>query len=530
MLIRVECLIPSIYEMLFRRSEMIKKKKKQKSEELAAQSGAASEVVSRYGSASKEHLVAYSGVDYERGQKLVRGLKKTAASKVNKNYANQNIKQQAGFAAEDKYTARQNAEKIISGSKERYIRTDDLGCVNDPLFDHVLLDEDGVLVLGSGEQMKFVGNSPKTCLAKLASPKFQKYLDADAKITVPSDFYPGILKEAEAKIQSLQRQLDHASSSGNQDLVDKLKKDIARYKKIQSSVKDSGITNKEAIEARLHPKISTAKDIVRISHRAGMEQAKTGALVGGGISLIKNTISVIKGETEPFEAAKSITLDTGKGAIVGYATAFAGSALKAGMQNASNSTARVLSKTNAPAMIVTSTIDLGKSMMRFAKGQISGVELLEEVGEKGTGHLSGAMFAIAGQAVIPIPIVGAMVGSMVGYALSSAFYKELTSSLKDAKLARETRIRIEKECKEAIKYIRQCRQEMNRLASQYLSDYQNVFNSAFSDMDAALLSGDIDLFILGANKITKKLGGTVQYDNMNEFESFMNNDEIFLTL
>ena len=200
------------------------------------------------------------------------------------------------------------------------------------------------------------------------------------------------------------------------------------------------------------------------------------------------------------------------------------------MQNASNSTIRVVSKTNAPAMIVTSTIDLGKSMMRFAKGQISGVELLEEVGEKGTGHLSGAMFAIAGQAVIPIPIVGAMVGSMVGYALSSAFYKELTSSLKDAKLARETRIRIEKECKEAIKYIRQCRQEMNRLASQYLSDYQNVFNSAFSDMDAALLSGDIDLFISGANKITKKLGGTVQYDNMNEFESFMNNDEIFLTL
>lgn len=71
---------------------------------------------------------------------------------------------------------------------------------------------------------------------------------------------------------------------------------------------------------------------------------------------------------------------------------------------------------------------------------------------------------------------------------------------------------------------------MNRIASQYLSDYQNVFNSAFSDMDSALLSGDIDLFISGANKITKKLDGTVQYETMNEFESFMDNDEISLIL
>lgn len=224
----------------------------------------------------------------------------------------------------------------------------------------------------------------------------------------------------------------------------KVKQGYCKIQKIKSLVKDSGITNKEAIEARLHPKISVAKDIIRISHRAGIEQAKTGALVGGGISLIKNTIGVIKGEIEPFDAAKSIALDTGKGAIVGYATAFAGSTIKAGMQNASNSTIRAISKTNAPAMIVTSTIDLGKSMTRFVKGQISGVELLEEVGEKGAGHISGAMFAIVGQAAIPIPIVGAMVGSMVGYSLSSAFYKELTTSLKEAKLAREDRIRIEK--------------------------------------------------------------------------------------
>lgn len=178
---------------------MTKKRKHTQSIDLAAQSGAANEVVSRYGSASKEHLVSYSGVDNENGRKLVRGLEKTAESKVNKDYASQNIKQQAGFAAEDKYTARQNAEKIISGSKERYSRTDDLGRVNDPLFDHVLLDEDGVVVLGSGEQMKFVGNSPKACLNKLASEKFQKYIDADAKLQSQVTFTLAFCKKLKLK-------------------------------------------------------------------------------------------------------------------------------------------------------------------------------------------------------------------------------------------------------------------------------------------------------------------------------------------
>ena len=43
---------------------------------------------------------------------MQKGLKKIAKSNVNPNYKTQNIKQQAGFAAEVKYTARQNAEKL----------------------------------------------------------------------------------------------------------------------------------------------------------------------------------------------------------------------------------------------------------------------------------------------------------------------------------------------------------------------------------------------------------------------------------
>lgn len=504
--------------------------KKRESFELAAQAGAAHEVISRYGSASKEHLVSYSGVDNEYGKSLKRGLKKTASSRLSRDYVRQNLKQQAGFAAEDKYSARQNAENIISGIGKRYIRTDDIGRVNDKLHDHVILNENGIEIIGSGEQMKFVGATPKECLSKIASKGFKKYIDSESKIVVPNDFYEDILYEADAKIISLQKQLDSATKRGKYELIEKLNLRISKYKKIKTLLKDSGISNKEALEARVSPKLSVAKDIARISDKAGIEQAKIGTMIGGGMSLIKNAVEVIKGEKDAIEAANSIIVDSAKSGLAAYATAFAGSAVKASMQNAKNEFVRAVSKTNIPAMIVTSSIDLGKSMTRFVKGEISGVELLEEIGERGVGHLCGAMFTLVGQTIIPIPVVGAMVGSMVGYTLTSSFYNELVSSLNEAGMARENRIRIEKECEEAVNCIQQYRYEMNRIVSEYLADYNKTFNDAFSEMDAAFLAEDINQFISGANKITKKMGGETQFETMEEFDAFMENEEITLTL
>ena len=46
-------------------------------------------------------------------------------------------------------------------------------------------------------------------------------------------------------------------------------------------------------------------------------------------------------------------------------------------------------------------------------------------------------------------------------------------------------------------------------------------------MDSMSL-GDIDGFISGANTITEKLGGRVQFRNMQEFDAFMDSDEAFV--
>lgn len=475
--------------------------------------GAATETVQLYGSAAKEHLVAYSGIDNEKsgeGKILKRGLKKIAKSKVNPNYKKTNLKQQAGFAAEEKYRARQNAEKIIKGESTRYTRTDDIGYPNDPLRDHVLLDSEGVEILGTGEQMKFVGSSPKACLAKLNSAKFQKYIDANLKITVPSDYYEGILEEADKEIEKLERQLKRAESVGDKDLAAEKQAKIDNLKKIKASIRNSGISNKEALFARTHPKLSTAIDMGKLAHRAGMEQAKYGAAIAGSLSLVSNTVAVIKGKKQVGDAATELALTTGKGAALSYATAFSGSIVKSFMQNSGSQMARTLSKTNIASTMVTTTLETGKTIHKYIRGDINGLECLEELGQKGVNQISAAMFAAAGQALIPIPVVGAMVGSMVGYALSNACYKELTDALREEKLAKEERIRIEAECAEAIRMIRQYRIEMNEYVDMYLTEHIQVFNNAFEQMNEAIgkdgLIDDIEGFIGANNQIRQVLG------------------------
>ena len=197
------------------------------------------------------------------------------------------------------------------------------------------------------------------------------------------------------------------------------------------------------------------------------------------------------------------------------------------MKNSGSSLIRSIAKSNLPAQVVTVVLETGKTLCKFASGEIDGLECLEELGEKGTGMTTAAIFAGFGQAAIPIPFVGALAGSMIGYALSGALYNNLTTTLKEAKLAHEERIRIERECNEAIAAIKEFRAKIESLISNYLTEHITAFHTAFDVMKDALDTGDIDGFISGANMITKKLGGVVQFNNMREFDDFMASDTAF---
>ena len=133
------------------------------------------------------------------------------------------------------------------------------------------------------------------------------------------------------------------------------------------------------------------------------------------------------------------------------------------------------------------------------------------------------MFTVIGQTVIPIPVVGGLIGGMVGYALSSATYGVLVNSLKEAELAHEERLVIERACEEHIALIREYRAQMNGIINSYLIESMDTFTESFAGIKDALVIGDVDMFIESANDITESLGGNVPFRDFDDFNEKMVN-------
>lgn len=515
-----------------------KEKEKQKKEDLlnAGIAGASYETIQRFGDAAKQHFVAYSGEDNELNQTLVKGLKQISESKINADYKYQNIHQQAGFSAEVKDVAKSNAQRIINHDSTRKVRTDDLGRVNDPLYDTVTMDSRGNIISGSGTQMKFIGASEKDpkgignvsrALDKLQSKKFQKYLDANTKIDVPSDQYDDMINEANIRIEKLSKQLENQKRLENTEKVNRLQERITNFEKIKKNLRKSTVSSDEAVFARLHPELSTAIDITKIAHEAGVKTAQTATVIGGSVSIVKNIVSVYKGEIEAEDAMMNVAKDTTSTIAVGYSSGFTGAAIKGAMQNSKKEYVRSLSKTNIAGTIVNVAVSATKTISRYFKGELNGVECLELLGEQGTGMIASSMSSAIGQIVIPIPVVGGLIGGMVGYTLSSATYGILMDSLKEENMAREQREKIEKICDEHIRMIRQYRREIEEIVNEYLIDSMDMFRESFSQVKNAFEIGDVDWVIESTNTITENFGGDAIFRNFEEFNDMMMKETTF---
>lgn len=540
------------------------------------------ETVQRFGSASAEYIKGYRGVDNESGVRLAKGLADISKYKVNDNHAAQNIKQQAGFSAEVASTSRDNAEAIIRKSDVRVSRSDDLPQYgkNHNIVDRVQL-VDGKVIDGSQAQMKFVGNRDDL-FDKIAreNGKFARY--RGVKLELPTEQFEGdkaslikaqelreharklkekasdnsthaeeakkILsdvrklerdaKSAESQAQSARdrcrskakearHNANRAEEAGNSNAAAKLRIDADEYEKLADNVRDSGLTTEDAIYYRENPGTATLRDISRTAHGAGLQGAKYGAIIGGSISVLMNCWAVAQGEKEVSEALPDIALDTVKAGALGYATAFAGSAIKGGMQQSSNQFTRQLASTSGPALALNICLSLGSTVNRFVTGEIDEAQLLTEVGEKGAGMLASGMMATVGQVAIPIPFVGAAIGGMIGYTLSSMFYQSALEAARDAKLSREQLLQIraiEEAARERIALEHeQLEAFVSREIPQLRLETQNLLSS-LSKVDIK----NSDKLAENINHYAELLGKSLQFQSLNEFETFMSSDDTLI--
>ncbi|MEY4593138.1 MAG: hypothetical protein RIR18_2033 [Pseudomonadota bacterium] len=250
------------------------------------------ETVGRYGCANAEYIKGYAGVDNETGQKFAKGLADIAKYKVNPDYVEQNIKQQAGFSAEIATTSRDNAEAIINGDPTRTFRSDDLAQYgkNHNIVDRVKV-LNGEIIEGTQTQMKFVGDRDQL-FERIAKEdgKFARY--RGTKLELPSEQYEGAENFCHNEALKLREQAIKAEQAGKPEVANKLRGEADNYDQLAKNVEDSGLTTEDVLFYREHPKLATFRDIAKTSHRAGTEGAKYGMVIGGCISVLQNAFAV----------------------------------------------------------------------------------------------------------------------------------------------------------------------------------------------------------------------------------------------
>ncbi|WP_187871443.1 hypothetical protein KVC60_05090 [Helicobacter pylori] len=492
----------------------------------AAIVGAVSEESTLYASANKEYLAILDD------KTLGRTLEEISEYKVNPKYQYQNINQQAGFSAELKEQAHVNAQNILMKNKNRLKQYDNLSVdqkaqigerfpdyatpnKNHELVDHVMVDRKGNVIPGTATQSKFVGRNGAECFEKFLSNKYcDKYLKNGVKMEIPKDFFGDFQKEANIKIKSLESQIAKQKSFGDFPKAAKLEEKLQKCKTIKANTKSASITKEEAIYARNHPTLSTVKDMASHSHQAGMNAAGVGALVSGGVSLVTNFYECIANGKDPKKAIKHTAIATLKGGAYGYGIAFSSSFLGGVMQSSANKVIQSLGKSSLPAVIVGGCVANVTILARYFSGKIDEVELCKQLGRTNTSLLSGGAMAFAGQALIPIPVVGALIGGFVGAALSEAFFNALNS--KKVELARQKRIEIEKECRESIRLLEAYRNQFKEVFERYFHETTKFFNQSFDELERALYAGDADLAIGANNKIQEGLGQKPLFGNKQE--------------
>ncbi|PUD39806.1 hypothetical protein C2R81_04885 [Helicobacter pylori] len=494
--------------------------------------GSTAEESTLYASANREH---FSVLDR---------LEEISKRKINPNYIKQNINQQAGYSAEIKEQAHVNAHNILAGKRERIVQYDDLSSgkkaqvknlypnyatpsKNHEIVDYVSVDEKGNVIPGTAVQSKFVGRNGTECFKKLSSKPYEKYWENGVKMKIARNYYGDFQRALNTRIKSLESQIAKQKGLDDFQKATILEEKLQKCKTIKAHTRPASATKAGAIEARLNPNLSTAKDVARVSHQAGMNAAQTGALIGGVVSSITNFYECVANGKDPMKAIKHTAIATLKGGALSYVSAFASSSLGGLMQSSANKVIQSLGKGSLPAMFVGACVANVTILGRYFSGSIDETELRKQLMKANATLVSSGAMAVAGQALIPIPVVGALVGGFVGAILSETCFNAFLKAREEAKLACQRRIEIERECHEIIKLLEIYQNQFKEVFEQYFHGTIKFFNENFNNLERVLCAGDADLAIGVNNKIQERLGQKPLFNNKQEcWELITSNKEI----
>lgn len=290
------------------------------------------------------------------------------------------------------------------------------------------------IVNGTDIQSKFNNGLANTLESVTKhSEKYENFLKGNAHYAIPKDQAAVLQKLLNGEdtglsshsVAAIKRQIEAFEAATGKSVSEVIKPASFDYKEVQLGTIDETLDAKQAELADANEDLLEGiREKYGPSLKEGMQATATAAAIGAGISFTRLAFrkyrdgkNIFKGD---FTAQdwKEVGIDTGKGATLGGVS---GGAIYL-MTNCAGMSAPLA------GAVVSAAKGLVPLVMAFQKGDISigklvdaGTIVCAEVGMVAAG-------AAIGQGLIPVPILGALIGSIAGQVLSSLLPREVEGS------------------------------------------------------------------------------------------------------
>lgn len=468
--------------------------------------------------------------------------------------------QKHGSAAEALIENDYNRERIIKGSKERMKMSDS---AIDPATDLVTKDAHGKTI--SRAQVKYCADAKSTMEA---ISKKNEYSDNDVKY-VPKEQLKEVKRLAHEASEKARMKAEKCKASGD---IEGYRENIEKAKRYEHTAKTAKAgsleydSSKEAAKNDLSRYKVMGKKAALDANAVGIKSAKKAAGVTGVVSGAQNIKAVMDGDKEIFEAVLDTSKDIAKSSAISYVTTAGGSLAKTGLDAASKkisnkATQTALSKGasnvlkkagNNAGVIITCSIEAVKSFDRYLDGEISGTELVVELGEKGTwisasivgsqvgGLVLGAAGGIIGNLIVPGAgavigakagaFVGEIIGGMVGYFVGTQLYSAAVQLLSYDKIKAEKRQRLIEFCSYCNVRLDDERRNLEVSIDKYFKDKNEEINTIFNMLDKATINNNYEDINKSLEDIGRLFDEDFKLQTFDEFDEFMLDDSSVLKL
>lgn len=289
-------------------------------------------------------------------------------------------------------------------------------------------------VLGEEVQSKFY-NGVRNTLSGVTEHlgKYPDFPEGKSYYAIPKDQHELLIKVlngeqtelSQKSIDALKKSVEDIETLTGRDLGDAVRPASFDYKEVQTGAIDETLDKKqEELNDANEERVKDIQAEHAPSWQEGLQATAAAAAAGASVSFLRATFgkyregkNIFRGD---FTAAdwKDVGLDTSKGAAIGGVS---GGALYP-MTNC----------TDMSAPLAGAVVSAVKGLAPLVQGYRVGELPLEQLVDTGcivcaeAGMVAAA--AVIGQAVIPVPILGAFIGSLAGQTLSSILKKELKES------------------------------------------------------------------------------------------------------